>query len=176
MTGPFSSLAIRSSWGSISVAAAEGRLLSCRLPVLGRAPGRNPSFGGHDLKIISAEDRDVLLAASRFIRQLFLGHPVACPPLHEQNGTDFFRRVISALRRIPAGSVMTYGDLARKAGFAGAARAAGTACGANTLPLFIPCHRVIAAGGKPGGFSSGLAWKMHLLRVESTAEGIRACA
>ena len=58
----------------------------------------------------------------------------------------------------------------RQAGRPKAVRATGGACGANPLPLFVPCHRVVAAGGRLGGFSSGRAWKIHLL----SREGIEA--
>jgi methylated-DNA-[protein]-cysteine S-methyltransferase len=69
-------------------------------------------------------------------------------------GSEFQRRLWQALREIPRGRTMTYGELARKLGGADheAARAVGQACGDNRLPIVIPCHRVVAAGGI-GGFS-----------------------
>ena len=75
-------------------------------------------------------------------------------------------RVLAALRRIPRGETITYGELAHRMGASHAARAVGSACGANPLPLFIPCHRVVAANGKLGGFSAGLGWKRFLLAKE----------
>lgn len=82
-------------------------------------------------------------------------------------GVPAFRRAVwRALRALPRGRTATYGELARRAGNPRAARAAGTACGANPLPLFVPCHRAVAAGGRLGGFSSGLAWKRLLLSGE----------
>jgi methylated-DNA-[protein]-cysteine S-methyltransferase len=60
----------------------------------------------------------------------------------------------------------TYGEIAEAIGSPGAARAVGSACGANPLPLFIPCHRAVAAGGKLGGFSGGLGIKKKLLAWE----------
>ncbi|MCZ7591982.1 MAG: MGMT family protein [Kiritimatiellae bacterium] len=71
------------------------------------------------------------------------------------------------MRDIPAGKTLTYHELAKYAGSADAVRAAGQACARNPLPLFTPCHRVLASDGGLGGFSSGLAWKRHLLRVEA---------
>ncbi len=80
--------------------------------------------------------------------------------------TPFQRRVWRELQRIPYGEVRTYGDIARSLGQPGASRAVGSACGRNPIPLFIPCHRVIASGGGLGGFSCGLDVKRRLLRLE----------
>lgn len=81
-------------------------------------------------------------------------------------GTPFHRRVWNALTEIPGGTVVTYGALARRLG--SVARAVGGACGANPLPIVIPCHRVVAAGGA-GGYSGkgGLATKAWLLDFEA---------
>jgi methylated-DNA-[protein]-cysteine S-methyltransferase len=81
-------------------------------------------------------------------------------------GTDFQQRVWEAMRRIPFGHVRTYGEIAREVG--GEARAVGAACGANPIPIIIPCHRVVAGGGHLGGFSSrgGVETKRALLQLE----------
>lgn len=82
--------------------------------------------------------------------------------------STFTRRVLSVVSRIPAGRVATYGDVAAAAGFEGAARAVGTVmrtCGRPDLP----CHRVIAAGGRLGGFGGQPGLKMALLRQEGVA-------
>ncbi|HEV2424136.1 MAG TPA: methylated-DNA--[protein]-cysteine S-methyltransferase [Terriglobia bacterium] len=80
----------------------------------------------------------------------------------------FERRVYAAAREIPAGETRTYGEIARTLGRPGAARAVGQALGRNPIPLIIPCHRVLAAGSKPGGFSApgGPATKLKLLEIE----------
>lgn len=85
-------------------------------------------------------------------------------------GSDFQRQVWAALLRIPWGETRTYGELARRLGREGAARAVGTANGANPLPLLIPCHRVVAASGL-GGYSGGLALKRRLLEIEGSLPG-----
>ncbi|WP_404296133.1 methylated-DNA--[protein]-cysteine S-methyltransferase [Halomonas sp.] len=85
-------------------------------------------------------------------------------------GSDFQRQVWAALLRIPWGETRTYGELARRLGREGAARAVGTANGANPLPLLIPCHRVVAASGL-GGYSGGLALKRRLLEMEGSLPG-----
>ncbi|HEY6290077.1 MAG TPA: methylated-DNA--[protein]-cysteine S-methyltransferase [Terriglobia bacterium] len=82
----------------------------------------------------------------------------------------FARRVYEAAREIPAGHTKTYGELAGALGEPKAARAVGQALGANPVPLIIPCHRVLASGGQPGGFSAhgGAATKARMLALEGT--------
>jgi len=84
-------------------------------------------------------------------------------------GSDFQKRVWAALCAIPAGETRSYADIARAIG--SAPRAVGGANGANPIPLFIPCHRVIAADGSLGGYSGGdgPATKRYLLDHESRA-------
>src|SRR5258705_4450587 len=78
------------------------------------------------------------------------------------------RRVYAATRTIPPGSTRTYGDVARLLGDAALARRVGEALGRNPFPIVVPCHRVLAAGGRTGGFSArgGTETKMQLLRIE----------
>lgn len=80
-------------------------------------------------------------------------------------GSEFQLQVWQALLRIPYGETVTYGQLAERVGKAGGAQAVGGAVGANPLPLFIPCHRVVAAKGM-GGYSGGEALKRVLLTLE----------
>lgn len=81
-------------------------------------------------------------------------------------GSAFERAVWTELTRIPYGRTVTYGDLAVR--IDGVARAVGSACGANPIPIIIPCHRVLATGGGMGGFSApgGVATKRRLLELE----------
>jgi O-6-methylguanine DNA methyltransferase len=84
-------------------------------------------------------------------------------------GTGAFARLVyDAARKIPAGETSTYGAIARAVGEPGAARAVGRALGANPIPLIVPCHRVLAAGGKSGGFSAhgGRDTKARMLEIE----------
>lgn len=85
--------------------------------------------------------------------------------------TAFERRVFEALRAIPAGATTTYGDLARALGKPGAARAVGSACARNPVPLVVPCHRVVRADGEPGGYRLGEERKRTLLELE---RGVRS--
>lgn len=88
------------------------------------------------------------------------------PPLDLSAGTDFQRAVWAAMRRIRAGQTRSYGEIARDIGRPKAVRAVGGACGANPIPVLIPCHRVLAANQKIGGFSGGLDRKRTLLARE----------
>ena len=90
-------------------------------------------------------------------------------PLDLSRGTAFQRRVWRALMRVPRGRTVTYENLARMAGSPRAARAAGSACGANPVAVVVPCHRAVASDGI-GGFGAGLRWKRRLLELEGAAE------
>jgi methylated-DNA-[protein]-cysteine S-methyltransferase len=84
-------------------------------------------------------------------------------------GTPFQLRVWNALREIPYGETISYGELARRLGNPSASRAVGLANGANPLPIVIPCHRVIGASGKLTGYGGGLPVKEKLLALERSA-------
>ena len=83
--------------------------------------------------------------------------------------TAFRRRVLRQCRKIPYGRTATYGQLAVKAGAAGAARAVGTCMATNRFPLIVPCHRVLPVGGRIGAFSAhgGPEMKRRLLTIEA---------
>jgi methylated-DNA-[protein]-cysteine S-methyltransferase len=82
------------------------------------------------------------------------------------NGTEFQRQVWAALRRIPAGSTWTYGELAGVIARSGASRAVGLANGSNPIGIIVPCHRVIGADGTLTGYGGGLERKRWLLEHE----------
>jgi methylated-DNA-[protein]-cysteine S-methyltransferase len=90
----------------------------------------------------------------------------------ELNGTPFQRRVWTALRSIPAGTTMSYGELARRIGHGSAVRAVGAANGANPVAVIVPCHRVIGSNGTLTGYGGGLERKRWLL----AHEGVRTQA
>jgi len=90
----------------------------------------------------------------------------AVPPFHQ--------RVYAVARRIPPGRTMTYGEIAAALGEPrGAARAVGEAMGRNPFPILMPCHRVLGANGRPGGFSApgGVATKIRMLTIEGAQVG-----
>jgi O-6-methylguanine DNA methyltransferase len=82
--------------------------------------------------------------------------------------TPFQRRVLEATSKVPPGQVVSYGEIARRIGRPRGSRAVGQALGRNPVPIVIPCHRVVAAGGRLGGYTGGLAIKKKLLRLEGT--------
>jgi len=99
------------------------------------------------------------------------GRPVdlASIPLDLATTTDFQGKVIAHCRRIPFGQTLSYGQLAQRAGSPRAARAVGNIMKSNQIPLLVPCHRVLASGGKIGGYSApgGLSLKEQLLAMEA---------
>jgi methylated-DNA-[protein]-cysteine S-methyltransferase len=105
--------------------------------------------------------------ARQALEAYFEGHLAAIEALCTQTrGTDFQRRVWAALREIPAGTTLSYGQLAAKIGQPAAVRAVGAANGANPTPIVVPCHRVIGANASLTGFGGGLERKRWLLAHE----------
>jgi methylated-DNA-[protein]-cysteine S-methyltransferase len=84
---------------------------------------------------------------------------------------EFNRGVYDIARTIPPGKTMTYGDIAKRLGGVELSRDVGQALGRNPCPIVVPCHRVLAAGGKPGGFSAngGVVTKLKMLAIEGAA-------
>jgi O-6-methylguanine DNA methyltransferase len=116
---------------------------------------------------LSAQAGAWLSLTERALMQALSGKsPGKLPPLDLSAGTEFQRCVWNALREIRSGQTKSYAQVAQAIDRPGAVRAVGQACGANPIPVVIPCHRVLAAGGKLGGFSAGLDWKLKLLRRE----------
>ncbi|MES1180602.1 MAG: MGMT family protein [Verrucomicrobiota bacterium] len=91
------------------------------------------------------------------------------PPLDWTGKTEFQQAVWREMLKIPAGKTRSYGEVAERIGRPKAVRAVGGACGANPIPVLVPCHRILAANQKIGGFSGGLDRKRSLL----AREGIR---
>ena len=113
-----------------------------------------------------------LAEAGRWLDRYFAGRePDFMPPLHPV-GTPFQCAVWELLREIPYGTVTTYGEIARRLALRNgaariSARAVGGAIGRNRLSLFIPCHRVVGAGGSLTGYAGGVSRKAALLRLEA---------
>jgi methylated-DNA-[protein]-cysteine S-methyltransferase len=105
------------------------------------------------------------------LRAYFAGEPVEFDDVDVdlEYETEFLGRCARALRSVRRGQVVTYGELAALAGAPGAARAAGSFCARNRLGLFVPCHRVVSAGGLGSYGSLGLDYKRRLLELEGAA-------
>ncbi|WP_425440201.1 methylated-DNA--[protein]-cysteine S-methyltransferase [Pseudosporangium ferrugineum] len=88
-------------------------------------------------------------------------------PIELRGGSAFERAVWGQIALIPYGEMVTYGKIATALGDPGAARAVGTACNRNPIPVIVPCHRVVGAGGKLVGFGGGLPRKRQLLELEA---------
>jgi methylated-DNA-[protein]-cysteine S-methyltransferase len=112
-------------------------------------------------------DESVLAAAIGQLAEYFAGQRRAFALPLRPRGTAFQQAVWQALREIPFGATISYGELARRIGQPSAARAVGAANGANPLPIVVPCHRVIGADRSLTGFGGGLATKRFLLAHEA---------
>jgi methylated-DNA-[protein]-cysteine S-methyltransferase len=110
----------------------------------------------------------VLRQAKRELAEYFAGRRTRFSVALDPQGTDFQRSVWKQIARVAFGETLTYGELARRAGHPGSARAAGAATGRNPLGIIVPCHRILGANGSLTGYAGGLARKRALLRLESS--------
>lgn len=145
----------RSPLGVLSIEATDAGVLGVAFE------DRGPARAG-----VSARARAHLEAAALALDAYFAGRPPTLPVL-DLHGTEFQRAVWAALLAIPWGEVRTYGELARSVSCAGGARAVGAANGRNPVAILVPCHRVVAAGGRLGGYAGGLDAKRWLLAHEA---------
>lgn len=159
--------------GVLRLVGDDDRLVRIDLPntaALDPDPAWRPARGGLP---------PALRRAERQLREYFDGGRRGFDLPLAPAGTDFQRRVWRELGRIPYGETRSYGDLARRIGRPGAARAVGAANGRNPLAIVVPCHRVIGADGALTGYGGGLPVKQTLLALErrvADAAGPRASA
>jgi methylated-DNA-[protein]-cysteine S-methyltransferase len=127
-----------------------------------------PPLAGHEG--LSPYGDSPLRLAER-LRSYFAGHrdEFIDVEIDLEGATDFQRAVTTALRAVPFGETVTYGELAALAGHPGAQRAVGTFCANNRFGVVVPCHRVIAADGLGSYGSLGSAYKRRLLELEGAA-------
>ncbi len=151
--------------GRLRIAATEKGVVRIALP---RAAGRG--FAGWlERELPCAEALDWLPPLDKVCRELddyFAGERRDFQVPLDLRGTDFQLDVWRALCEVPFGETLSYGEIARSIKRPRAARPVGAASGANPLPIIVPCHRVIASGGKLGGYSGGLDSKRKLLALE----------
>ncbi len=162
------------AFGTCAIAWSEAGLTRVQLPEPTRAEtearirraGIEPS--GMSLSAFATE-------AVRALQMYLAGTAVTLETLRldETFVSTFNASIYRALRVVPRGTTVTYGDLAKQVGQPGAARAVGMAMGRNPWPVIVPCHRVLASGNKMGGFSApgGTATKKKLLGLEGVAVG-----
>src|SRR4051794_40554551 len=123
-----------------------------------------------DADIVEASPPPDVQHAIEGIVELLAGRPndLSDIPLDLDGVPEFHRGVYDIARTIPPGKTMTYGDIAKRLGGVELSRDVGQALGRNPCPIVVPCHRVLAAGGKPGGFSAngGVVTKLKMLAIE----------
>lgn len=152
--------------GPLSVAIDEAGVCGVRFgPVDGATPV--PVDGATPVPDAALDDdRFVLVVAE--LRAYFAGELTEFTvPLSVRGGSEFERAVWDQMTRIPYGEMRTYGEIATAVGDPGGARAVGTACNRNPIPVIVPCHRIVGAGGKLVGFGGGLPRKRQLLELEA---------
>jgi methylated-DNA-[protein]-cysteine S-methyltransferase len=142
-------------------------------PIQGQSRGGSPP-GAPTTTLLRPDSRpgdDSVPELARRIGRYFAGEPVSFDDVEIDLAeyTRFQRAVADALRAVPYGETVTYGELAALAGHPNAQRAAGSFCAHNRLPLIFPCHRVVAAGGLGSYGSLGLDYKRRLLELEHVA-------
>jgi O-6-methylguanine DNA methyltransferase len=169
----FWQLSISTRDGQFVARYSEEGLAGLNFPVGRASPRAVKQNGRADLPVspdarqrVPTKIRAWHRATETALKNILAGRkPKNLPPL-DLAGTEFQKSVWNALRTISAGKTKSYGEIARAIGRPKAVRAVGGACGANPVPVLVPCHRVLAANKKLGGFSGGLDWKRSLLARE----------
>jgi AraC family transcriptional regulator of adaptative response/methylated-DNA-[protein]-cysteine methyltransferase len=162
MKTQFVELPISTRDGKFIARYSEKGLAGLNFPKVGsaRRADRTPQRG------VPTKIRAWHRATEAALENILASHkPKNLPPL-DMTGTEFQKSVWKALRKISTGKTKSYGEIAQAIGRPKAVRAVGGACGANPIPVLVPCHRVLAANRKLGGFSGGLDWKRSLLKRE----------
>ena len=161
MKTPVYEMPLVTSAGKFTARFSERGLAEINFP-----SARRHAAGASEFKIIPSGIRQWHRTTEMALKSILAGRePKKFPPL-DLAGTEFQKKVWRALRKIGPGRTKSYGEIARAIGKPKAVRAVGGACGANPVPVLVPCHRVLAANGKIGGFSGGLDWKRDLLARE----------
>ncbi len=156
---------------AVPIATAEGEFTAhysglglCGLDF--PSAGKRPTLAGKASPLPSRIRQWHAATARALARALSGRAPDTLPPLDHSSGTEFQQKVWRVLRRIRPGQTCSYSEIAQRIGNPKAVRAVGGACGANPIPVFVPCHRVLAANNLIGGYSGGLNWKRALLKRE----------
>ena len=159
---------LTSPWGPLFLAGTDKGICSCQF-LRGKDISSLISQLRQKAEHVVQENAQPLVPAITALEHYFSDETKPLSHALDLQGTPFQLMVWSALRDIPPGKVATYGEIAAEIGRPRAARAVGQACGSNNAVLFVPCHRVVAAQGKLGGFGSGLSLKKALLLHEGVS-------
>jgi methylated-DNA-[protein]-cysteine S-methyltransferase len=155
--------------GELTIAATPRGLVKVGLPNEGTDSVLERLARDVSPRVLEAPRR--LDAARRELEEYFEGRRESFDlPLDWQlSSHGFYSKVLHQLLRVPFGKTATYGEMAARAGNPRASRAAGTACGSNPIPVVVPCHRVVRAGGEIGNYGGGPEMKRFLLELEGAA-------
>jgi methylated-DNA-[protein]-cysteine S-methyltransferase len=168
-------------WGVGELVVADERVVWHELPWpradSRKSPSQTPTHQGLGPVVSRQRSRGANGFVSEVIQLLqayFAGElaPIEEVPVDLEYETPFLASCAEVLRTIPRGEVVTYGELAALAGAPRAARAAGSFCARSHLSIFVPCHRVVAAGGLGSYGSYGLDYKRRLLALEGYAHAL----
>ena len=157
--------------GTCGIAWGPGGIVAVQLPEVDAAATRARLLRGLPAPCAdSADPPPTVRNAIEGIQALLTGQPrdLCEVPLDMAGVSPFHQQVYAIARAIPPGSTRTYGDVAEQIGSKGLSRAVGQALGLNPFAPVVPCHRVLAAGGKAGGFSAGggAVTKLRMLEIE----------
>ena len=162
MKTPFIELPITTSDGTFLAHYSEKGLAELDWPNVGRASSRAVST-----KQIPLQTLRWHRTATEALKTALAGRDAKnLPPLDWTDKTEFQQSVWRQMLKISVGKTKSYGEIATAIKNPKAVRAVGGACGANPIPVLVPCHRILAANKKIGGFSGGLDWKRKLLARE----------
>jgi methylated-DNA-[protein]-cysteine S-methyltransferase len=148
--------------GTVVLEGDDHALLELRLPAPGNAKGVPMADAARRAGTLS----EPLAAALAQLEEYFAGKRRMFDLPMALSGTPFQRDVLTTLAEIPYGETVSYAELAAMVGRPTAFRAVGQANGANPVPIVLPCHRVVASGGRIGGYGGGLPVKRKLLKLE----------
>ena len=158
-------IAMASPIGTLVLQGDDEAIVELRLPAPGNAKGVPMANGARSARALG----EPLAAALAQLEEYFARKRRAFDVPLELAGTPFQRQVWTTLAEIPYGETVSYAELAAMVGRPTAFRAVGQANGANPIPIVLPCHRVVASGGRIGGYGGGLPVKRKLLTLEGVS-------
>lgn len=161
--------------GTCGIAWGPGGVVAVQLPEADAEATRARLLRSHARCAQSGEPPVTVRSAIEGIQALLVGQPrdLCEVPLDMSGISPFHQQVYAIARAIPPGSTLTYGEVAEQIGSKGLSRAVGQALGLNPFAPVVPCHRVLAAGDRPGGFSAGggALTKLRMLQIEGACPG-----